>query len=75
MSMVLNRPIERFHIIETQQVFSFKPADIVEQLDLLRPIYRGSTHYGHFAKSDLPWACKQARALPQIHKLNNLTEL
>ena len=24
-----------------QQVFSFKPADIVEQLDLLRPIYRG----------------------------------
>lgn len=38
-----------------QKVFSFKPADIVSQLDLLRPIYRKSTHYGHFAKSDLPW--------------------
>lgn len=38
-----------------QQVFSFKPADIVSQLDLLRPIYRESTHYGHFAKDVLPW--------------------
>jgi S-adenosylmethionine synthetase len=38
-----------------QKVFSFKPADIVSQLDLLRPIYRESTHYGHFAKETLPW--------------------
>ncbi|MFW6218460.1 MAG: methionine adenosyltransferase [Verrucomicrobiota bacterium] len=38
-----------------QKVFSFKPADIVSQLDLLRPIYRESTHYGHFAKEQLPW--------------------
>jgi S-adenosylmethionine synthetase len=38
-----------------QKVFSFKPADIVSQLDLLRPIYRESTHYGHFAKEHLPW--------------------
>ncbi len=38
-----------------QKVFSFKPADIVSQLDLLRPIYRKSTHYGHFAKEGLPW--------------------
>ncbi|MBT3666146.1 MAG: methionine adenosyltransferase [Opitutae bacterium] len=36
-------------------VFSFKPADIVSQLDLLRPIYRETTHYGHFGKADLPW--------------------
>ena len=38
-----------------QEVFSFKPADIISQLDLLRPIYRDSTHYGHYAKDDLPW--------------------
>jgi len=39
------------------KVFSFKPADIVEQLDLLRPIYSASTNYGHFGKEDcgLPW--------------------
>jgi len=35
--------------------FSFKPADIISQLDLLRPIYRSTTHYGHFGKEDLPW--------------------
>ena len=41
--------------IAAKKVFSFKPADIVEQLDLLRPIFRESTHYGHFGKPDLPW--------------------
>ena len=38
-----------------KKVFSFKPADIIEQLDLLKPIYRKTTHYGHFTKADLPW--------------------
>jgi len=39
------------------KVFSFKPADIVKQLKLLRPIYSKSTNYGHFGKedADLPW--------------------
>jgi S-adenosylmethionine synthetase len=38
-------------------VFSFKPADIVAQLNLLRPIYSKTTNYGHFGKSDkdLTW--------------------
>ena len=35
-----------------KKVFSFKPADIVSQLDLLRPIYGRSTNYGHFGKVD-----------------------
>lgn len=38
-----------------EQVFSFKPADMVKELGLLRPIYKASTHYGHFTKADLPW--------------------
>jgi S-adenosylmethionine synthetase len=39
------------------EVFSFKPADIIKQLDLLRPIYSKSTNYGHFGKddADLTW--------------------
>jgi S-adenosylmethionine synthetase len=39
------------------KVFSFKPADIVAQLKLLRPIYSKTTNYGHFGKSDkdLTW--------------------
>src|SRR5450432_3513057 len=38
-------------------VFSFKPADIIQQLDLLRPIYSKTTNYGHFGKDDpdLTW--------------------
>ncbi|MBK8036160.1 MAG: methionine adenosyltransferase [Verrucomicrobiaceae bacterium] len=34
------------------KVFSFKPADIVKQLNLLRPIYSKTTNYGHFGKID-----------------------
>ena len=34
------------------RVFSFKPADIVDQLNLLRPIYSKTTNYGHFGKDD-----------------------
>lgn len=39
------------------KVFSFKPADIVKDLRLLRPIYSKSTNYGHFGKDDpaLSW--------------------
>jgi S-adenosylmethionine synthetase len=34
------------------EVFSFKPADIIRQLNLLRPIYGKTTNYGHFGKVD-----------------------
>jgi S-adenosylmethionine synthetase len=34
------------------EVFSFKPAAIIKQLDLLRPIYAKTTNYGHFGKTD-----------------------
>lgn len=37
------------------EVFSFKPANIIKQLDLLRPIYRQTSAYGHFGKAGLPW--------------------
>jgi S-adenosylmethionine synthetase len=35
-----------------REVFSFKPAGIVKQLNLLRPIYSKTTNYGHFGKVD-----------------------
>jgi S-adenosylmethionine synthetase len=52
-------------------VFSFKPADIVKQLNLLRPIYGKSTNYGHFGKDDpdLTWeATNKAEALKKAVK-------
>ena len=39
------------------KVFQLKPADIVKQLKLLRPIYSMTTNYGHFGKNqkDITW--------------------
>jgi S-adenosylmethionine synthetase len=35
--------------------FDFRPAAIIERLQLLQPIYRSTTNYGHFGKPHLPW--------------------
>ena len=39
------------------RVFSFLPSDIIDQLNLRRPIYLKTTNYGHFGKNDpdLTW--------------------
>ena len=38
-------------------VFDLRPAAIIEQLNLRRPIYHSTSFYGHFGRSDLdlPW--------------------
>ncbi len=40
-----------------QESFSFKPANIIRQLKLLRPIYRKTACYGHFGRNnpDFTW--------------------
>ena len=38
-----------------QRHFDFRPAAIIERLDLRRPIFAKTAAYGHFTKSDLPW--------------------
>jgi len=35
--------------------FDFRPANIIDELELLQPIYRQTTNYGHFGKTGLPW--------------------
>jgi S-adenosylmethionine synthetase len=35
--------------------FDFRPRMIIERLNLLRPIYRSTTNYGHFGRPGLPW--------------------
>ena len=39
------------------EVFDLRPAAIIDELDLRRPIYRKTAAYGHFGRSDLqlPW--------------------
>lgn len=38
-----------------KQVWSLKPARIVKDLDLLRPIYSKTATYGHFGRSEFSW--------------------
>ena len=44
-------------IAAINKVFSFQPSDIIDQLNLRRPIYSKTTNYGHFGKKDkdLTW--------------------
>jgi S-adenosylmethionine synthetase len=35
--------------------FDFRPRAIIERLNLLRPIFRSTTNYGHFGRPGLPW--------------------
>ena len=35
--------------------FDMRPKAIIEQLDLLRPIYRQTAAYGHFGRKEFPW--------------------
>jgi S-adenosylmethionine synthetase len=35
--------------------FDFRPRAIIEKLNLLRPIFRSTTNYGHFGRPGLPW--------------------
>src|SRR5580692_1592267 len=56
-----------------REVFSFKPANIVKQLNLLRPIYRKTTNYGHFGKNDpdITWEkADKVKDLKRALKLN-----
>ena len=38
-----------------EQVFDLRPAAIIKDLDLLRPIYRETAVYGHFGRDIFPW--------------------
>ena len=56
-------------IAAVKQVFDFRPGKIIQNLDLLRPIYRATASYGHFGRTEFPWerldkidALKQAAA-------------
>ena len=47
-------------------VFDLRPAAIIEQLNLRRPIYHSTSSYGHFGRPDLdlPWE--------QINKMEDI---
>ena len=38
-----------------REVFDLRPLGMIEDLDLLRPIYRDTAAYGHFGRKQFPW--------------------
>jgi S-adenosylmethionine synthetase len=54
------------------QTFSFKPADIITQLNLLRPIYSLTTNYGHFGKKDPAITWERTDKAAQLRKWSGL---
>jgi len=37
------------------EIFDFRPAAIIRDLDLRRPIYAETAAYGHFGRKEFPW--------------------
>ena len=37
------------------EIFDFRPAAIIRDLDLARPIYKETAAYGHFGRKEFPW--------------------
>jgi S-adenosylmethionine synthetase len=55
-----------------REVFDLKPAGIIEQLDLLRPIYRKTSAYGHFGRKDPDFYWERTDKADQIKTLAGL---
>ena len=45
------REIEKF----VEDNFSFRPNDMIKELDLLKPIYKQTACYGHFGREEFAW--------------------
>lgn len=59
-------------IIEViDKVFDLRPGAIIEELDLLRPIYKDVAAYGHFGRSDLDLPWEKLNKTEEIRKALN----
>lgn len=48
------------------QIFDFRPAALIEELDLLRPIYRPTAAYGHFGRSGKNFTWEQTHRAAEL---------
>ena len=58
-----------------RETFDLRPAGIITELDLRRPIYKQTAAYGHFGREDieLPW--EKTDKIDMLNKaLQNITE-
>jgi S-adenosylmethionine synthetase len=52
-----------------KKLFPFKPTQIIQELDLLRPIFAQTAAYGHFGRNQFPW-----EKTDKIEQLKNSSE-
>jgi S-adenosylmethionine synthetase len=57
-----------------QKEFPGRPADIVERLDLLRPIYTKTAAYGHFGRDEPEFTWERTDAAKRLRQACNLLE-
>ena len=55
-----------------KEVFDLRPAGIIKELDLLRPIYRKTSAYGHFGRKDPDFYWERTVKADQIRSLAGL---
>ena len=55
-----------------REVFDLRPAGIISELDLLRPIYRKTSAYGHFGRKDPDFYWERTNKADQIRTLAGL---
>ena len=51
-----------------RKVFKMKPAGIIEMLDLLKPIYRSTSNYGHFGREDAGFVWEKTNVADALKK-------
>ncbi|HCU25045.1 MAG TPA: methionine adenosyltransferase, partial [Deltaproteobacteria bacterium] len=51
-----------------REVFQLKPAGIIRELDLLRPIYRKTAAYGHFGRNDPDFSWEKTDKVEALKK-------
>jgi len=55
-----------------ESLFDLTPKGIMEELDLLRPIYRKTAAYGHFGREDKDFTWEQTTRVEDIRKYLNI---
>ncbi len=54
------------------KVFDLRPAAIIEYLDLLQPIYRQTSSYGHFGRNEPGFTWEKTNRVDEIRKIAGL---
>jgi S-adenosylmethionine synthetase len=57
------------------EVFDLRPAAIIRELDLLRPIYRKTAAYGHFGRENEGFSWEQTDRAAQLREVCGLGEI